>query len=88
VRANPTPRSLTVAEAAARYRCRKQIVRDLIARGELEAVLVTAGRRKPRLVITAEALAAFEKGHRPATTQKPAPRRRRRPAGFIDFFPD
>jgi hypothetical protein len=86
----PRPRAaesgLTVADLARRYRVSPDKVRAWIRRGELAAVnTASALCGKPRWVVTAEALAAFEKrrgGPPPAP-----PRRRRRPA-VVDYYPD
>lgn len=78
---------LTVLEVARRYRVGEDKVRAWIARGELTAVntaTVLCGR--PRWVIPAEALAAFERRRSSAPPPK-RPRKRSRPPGSIDFFP-
>jgi hypothetical protein len=78
---------LTVSDVARRYRVGEDKVRGWIARGELPAIntaAVVAG--KPRWVVTAEALAAFERQRAGGPPPK-APRRRRK-MHQIDYFPD
>ena len=77
----------TVADVARRYRVGEDKVRAWIARGELAAVnTATALCGRPRWVIPAEALPAFER--RRASTPPPKPARRRRQSAAIDFYPD
>ena len=79
-------RGYTVADVAARYRVSPDKVRAWVRRGELAAVNVAStlcGR--PQLRVTPEALAAFERGRSAAPPPRPA-RRKRQPAGFIDYF--
>lgn len=80
----------TVADVARRYRVGEDKVRCWIRKGELVAInTATALCGKPRWVISAESLAAFErrrKGGPPPEQQRP--RRRRRQAGEVDYFPD
>jgi excisionase family DNA binding protein len=80
---------LTVAQLAKRYRVSPSKVRGWIERGELPAIN-TANRRcaRPRYVVTMEAVAAFERGRQAAAPETPKPKRRRKPANLIDFFPD
>jgi hypothetical protein len=71
------------------YRVSPEKVRNWIVKGELEAVNTADSRLgKPRLVITAAMLERFEARRRAATAPKPTPRKRRRQAQMIDFFPD
>jgi hypothetical protein len=64
-------------------------VRGWIRRGELLALNVADSKcGRPRFVVTPEALEQFERSRAAATPDKPVPRRKRRPAGMIDFFPD
>jgi transposase len=80
---------LTVSELARRYRVGEDRVRGWIRRGEMSAInTADAQCGKPRYVVLPEALELFERGRQAATPDKPAPRRKRRPAGLIDFFPD
>jgi len=85
----PAP-GLTVSQLAKRYHVSPDKIRNWIRKGELRALNVASrlcGR--PRFVVTADSLAEFERGREAATPDAPKPkRRRRRPAGFIDFFPD
>jgi transposase len=78
---------LTVADVARRYRVGEDKVRGWIRRGELSAIN-TADRRcgRPRFVITAESLAAFERGR--AAAEPPKPPRRKKRTVEIDFYPD
>jgi hypothetical protein len=82
-----TAHGYTVRDVARRYRVGEDKVRGWIRRGELAAVN-TAGVQcgKPRFVVTAEALIAFEQ-RRAAANPKPAPRRKRR-AAEVDYFPN
>lgn len=81
-------RGLTVPEVARRYRIGEDKVRGLIRRGELLAINMTLDRcRRPRFVITPEALAAFERGRQAATPNAPKPKRPKR-TSIIDFYPD
>jgi hypothetical protein len=78
---------LTVRDLARRYRIGCDKVRTWINRGELAAINTAATLcGKPRWVVTAEALAAFERRRAGGPPPK-APRRRRRQA-LIDFYPD
>ena len=80
---------LTVKQLAMRYRVSPDKIRNWIRRGELRALNVASrlcGR--PRFVITADAHADFERGRHAATPDAPKPRRQRRPANVIDFYPD
>ena len=77
---------LTVADVAKRYRVSPDKVRLWIAHGELAAVnTATALSGKPRWVVVADALVAFER--RRAGGSPPKPQRRRRQRAEIDFFP-
>jgi excisionase family DNA binding protein len=80
-------RGYTVADVAARYRVGEDKVRTWIRRGELAAVKTASSLcGRPQLRITAEALAAFERGRTAGPPPRP-PRRRRRPAA-VDYYPD
>jgi excisionase family DNA binding protein len=79
---------LTVREVARRYRVGTDKVRAWIRSGSLKAVNTAAHQcAKARFVIVPEALAEFERGRAAAAPPKPQ-RRRRQPAGLIDFFPN
>jgi transposase-like protein len=81
-------RGHTVADVARRYRVGEDKVRAWVRRGELAAVNVASSLcARPQLRITPEALAAFERGRSTAPPPRPA-RRRRQPAGMVDYFPD
>jgi transposase len=81
-------RGYTVADVAARYRVSPDKVRLWVSRGELAAIN-TAGVlcSKPRWVFTAEALAEFERRRAGGPAPK-TPRRRRRKAQEVDYYPD
>jgi transposase len=77
---------LTTRDVAKRYRVSEDKVRGWIGRGELRAINTAAILcGKPRWVVTAEALAEFEK--RRAGGPPPKPRRRRRKLELVDYFP-
>jgi len=83
---DPRPAGLTVADLARRYRVSPDKVRAWISRGELAAVNVASALcGKPRWVVTAEALAAFERAR--AGGPPPKPQRRRRRQEVIDYYP-
>jgi hypothetical protein len=74
---------------AAYLRISPDRVRAMILRGELSAINTSPNRcGKPRFVVLPHHLSEFERVRRAATTAKPAPRRTRRPPGFIDYFQD
>jgi len=78
---------LTVRDVARRYRVGEDKVRAWIARGELKAIntaAVLCGR--PRWVVPADSLAAFERRRAGGPPPKPPPRRRR--STLVDFYPD
>jgi hypothetical protein len=82
-----TARGLTVADLAARYRVSPDKIRLWISKGEIAAVNTAAALcGKPRWVVSAEALAAFEQ--RRAGGPPPKPVRRKRQPAMVDFFPD
>jgi hypothetical protein len=84
--ADHTP-GLTVRDVAARYRVSPDKVRLWIVRGELAAINTASLRcGKPRYVVTADALAAFER--RRACGQTPRPTRRRKRTSEVDYYPD
>ena len=78
---------LTVREAARRLRVGEDKIRKWIRNREIHAVNTAAlpcGR--PRWVIPADALAAFESSRTAAPP--PAPPRRRRAPAVVDYYPD
>jgi hypothetical protein len=78
---------LTVADVARRYRVGPDKVRSWIVRGELAAVNTAAALcGRPRWVVTADALAAFEQ--RRAGGPPPRPQRRRKRTALVDFYPE
>jgi Helix-turn-helix domain len=81
-------RALTVRQVAYFFRVRVEKVRSWINRGELKAVNVagTEGAKK-KFRITPAALAEFEKRRSAVPPPKAAPRMKR-PAAYIDFFPE
>jgi hypothetical protein len=88
MRLDPSPPAagLTVADVAKRYRVSPDKVRRWIDRGELLAVnTAEALCGKPRYVITAEALAEFER--RRSTAPPPKPKRRKKSPVMMDYFP-
>jgi hypothetical protein len=87
--ADTPARGITPAEFARRYRTGEDRVRAMIRRGELGALDLAPSRLgRPRYLIMPAHIEAFERRHAAATpAARPAPKRRR-PAGFVDFFPD
>jgi helix-turn-helix protein len=80
-------RGYTPREVARVLRVSPDRVRLWIKQGELSAInTATARCGKPRFVILPHHLAEFEASRRADAPAKPAPRRRRSPAG-IDFYP-
>src|SRR4051794_23340201 len=83
----PVDPGLTVSEVARRYRVSEDKVRLWLRQGELKAINTsTVLSGKPRWVIPADALEAFER-RRAAGAPAKHPRRRR-PKVATDFFPD
>src|SRR5262245_35628747 len=77
---------LTVREVARRYRVSPDKVRAWIGRGELAAInTADVACSKPRWVVTAESLAAFEQKRAGGPPPKPA--RRTRKPGLVDYYP-
>jgi hypothetical protein len=84
---DPADRGLTVADLARRFRVSPDRVRRWIASGQLHAINrrdTRAGR--PSYVVTAEALAAFEKHRAAAPSGRPRRRHRKRTAR-VDYYP-
>jgi len=76
----------TVADLARRYRVSPDKIRAWIRVGELCAINTsTALCGKPRFVVTADALVAFEQRRHAGSPPKA---KRRRKAQQIDFYPD
>jgi excisionase family DNA binding protein len=82
-------RGYTPAELARLLRVSADRIRAWIKRGELGAINTAPSRLgKPRFVVLPHHLEEFERKRRAADpAARPAPRRRR-VAGFVDFFPD
>ena len=82
-------RGYTPAELARLLRVSADRIRAWIKRGELGAINTAPGRLgKPRFVVLPHHLEEFERKRRAAVpAARPAPRRKR-PAGYVDFFPD
>jgi transposase len=81
-------RGFTTADLARRFRVSEERVRGWITRGELVGINTSDARcKRPRYVVTPEALAAFEKTR--AAADPPRPRRRRPPkkTNYVDYFP-
>ena len=77
----------TVADLAARYRVGEDKVRAWIKAGELKALNTSSTLcARPRYVVTADALEAFER--RRSVTPPPKTKTRRRKAEFVDYYPD
>src|SRR5438034_8430828 len=81
-------RGLTVRDVARRFRVGADKIRAWIANGELAAInTATVMCARPRWIVTADALAAFERRRAGGALAKPT-RRRRRQLANVDFFPD
>jgi excisionase family DNA binding protein len=78
---------MTPRQVAAYLRVGRDRVLNWLRKGELGAVNLAAPGDRPRFVVLPHHLAEFERWHAAAAPPKPA-RRRRRPAGYVDFFPD
>jgi excisionase family DNA binding protein len=76
----------TTADIARRYRVSEDKVRRWITSGELRAINTSSTRcGRPRYVVTADALAAFEAGRSAAPPPKPP--RRPRLSAVKDYYP-
>jgi hypothetical protein len=86
----PCPdRSVTPREFARRYRVGVERVRGWILRGELRAINTADHLSgKPRWVIPPEAIQEWEQRRQGGTPAEVTPRRRRRVAAMVDFYPD
>lgn len=81
-----TTSGLTTRDIARRYRVGEDKVRSWIRRGELAAINTADVRSaKPRFVVTAEALAAFERARSAAPPPKTARRKKR--SVLVDYYP-
>jgi len=80
-------RTLSVRNLCERYGVSEHTVLGWIRSGELKAVNVgrRLGAKKPRWRITEVALEAFEQLRTP-TAPAPRGRRKKRPAGVIEFY--
>jgi excisionase family DNA binding protein len=80
--------TLSVRDLCERYGVSEHTVLGWIRSGELRAVNVgrRPGTKKPRWRITAEALQAFELARTPTPSPSRAQRRKKRPAGVIEFY--
>jgi hypothetical protein len=81
---------MTRRQFAARYRIGPDRVRAMILRGELKALNVAPTRsRRPRWVILPEHATEWERSRQVAApTPKPKRSRKRRPPGWVDYFPE
>jgi hypothetical protein len=81
------PSGYTTADVARRYRVGEDKVRGWMKHGELAALNTNSTKcARPRFVITADALAEFERRRSVAPAAKP--RRRSRRADVVDYYPD
>jgi len=78
---------LTVRDVARRYRVGEDKIRRWINSGSLKAINTAAALcGRPRWVVPADSLAAFERRRAGGPPPKPPPRRRR--STLVDFYPD
>lgn len=81
-----TTTGYTTADIARRYRVGEDKVRSWIRSGELPAINTSSTRcGRPRYVVTAEALTAFEASR--SAAPPPKPKRRRRKVAMTDYYP-
>jgi transposase len=81
--------SLTPPQIAKRYRVSPEKVLGWIRRGELRAINIAMNPhgKRPRWIITAEALADFEQARSSRPAPRPSPRTRRSASeNVIQFF--
>jgi excisionase family DNA binding protein len=79
---------LTVREVARLYRVSPDKVRGWIKAGRLGAINTSEARcGKPRFIVLPRHLQEFERGRQASPPPKPA-KRRRKPKGYVDYFPD
>lgn len=78
-------RGYTVSDVARRYRVARSRVRTWIASGRLAAVNTADPLSPPRWIVTADALAAWE---RQRSAPAPRPVRRRTSRTAHDYYPD
>lgn len=62
--------TFTTAEAAKLLKCGSQKIRDLINHGHLKAVNTSMGSTRPRWVITAQAIEAFQQNRQSKVPKK------------------
>lgn len=85
--ADPNSRGLSVREVAARYRVGRDTVRAWIRSGLLPAINTGAALcGRPRFVVLADGLAAFERLR--SAAEPPRPARRKRRSQLVDYYPD
>jgi hypothetical protein len=78
----------TVAELARRWRVSENKVRAWIRAGILAAINTSDARcRRPRFVVTPEAVAAFECSRHVATSSPAKPKRKRKTTE-VNYYPD
>lgn|GEM_PF-5709139 len=83
----PTTSGLTVADVARRYRVGCDKVRMWIRRGELVAINTAAALcGRPRWVVPADSLEAFEQRRRASRPVAEVTTRRRREREMVDYF--
>jgi hypothetical protein len=82
-------RGFTPNELARVLRMSPDRIRDMIRSGELGAVNTSRHRcGRPRFVILPHHLAEWEKRRRAATLEAPRPKKRKKPSGYVDYYPD
>jgi hypothetical protein len=75
------------AEVAMLWRCTAEHVLDVIRDGRLRAFsLSKPGSKRPRWLITDEAIAEYESQHQARPAVKPVRRQRKRTDGVIEFY--
>jgi hypothetical protein len=82
-------RGLTPNELARVWRVSPDWIRALIRSGEIGAVNTARHRcGRPRFVILPHHLAEWEQRRRTPTPEVPKPKRKKKPTGFVDYYPD